>query len=82
VIAPDLVAAAGADALALAAQDRLEAHEPVAALHLTDVVLAVEPHHQGARRTAVAATRQLLDGSDNFWERAWLSRCLHRLEAP
>jgi glyoxylase-like metal-dependent hydrolase (beta-lactamase superfamily II) len=81
VIAPDLVAAAGADALALAAQDRLRADEPVAALHLTDIVLAVEKHHEGAQRTAVAATRQLLDGSDNFWERAWLSRSLHRLEA-
>lgn len=80
-IAPDLVAAAGADALALAAQDRLHANEPVAALHLTDIVLAVEPHHEGARHTAVAATRQLLDSSDNFWERAWLSRSLHRLEA-
>jgi glyoxylase-like metal-dependent hydrolase (beta-lactamase superfamily II) len=79
-IAPDLVAAAGADALARAALDRLQAEEPVAALHLTDIVLAVEPHHQEARRTAVAATRQLLDVSDNFWERAWLSRSLHHLE--
>ena len=53
----------------------------MAALHLTDIVLAVEPGHAGARRTAAAATRTLLDASDNFWERAWLSRSLHRLEA-
>ena len=80
-IAPDLVAAAGGDALAAAAQRRLDAGEPVAALHLTDVVLAVEPHHDRARRTAAAATHQLFEASDNFWERAWLSRSLDRLEA-
>jgi alkyl sulfatase BDS1-like metallo-beta-lactamase superfamily hydrolase len=79
-IAPDLVAAAGADALALAARDRLGAGEPVAALQLTDIVLAVEPRHHEARQTAAAATRTLLDSSGNFWERAWLSRALHRLE--
>jgi alkyl sulfatase BDS1-like metallo-beta-lactamase superfamily hydrolase len=80
-IAPDLVAAAGADALAAAARARLDAGEPVAALHLTDVVLAVEPGHDEARRAAAAATHKLLMASDNFWERAWLRRSLDRLEA-
>ena len=81
-IAPDLVAAAGGRrARPPPPRARLDAGEPVAALHLTDVVLAVEPHHAEARRTAAAATRQLLDASDNFWERAWLSRSLDRLEA-
>jgi alkyl sulfatase BDS1-like metallo-beta-lactamase superfamily hydrolase len=80
-VAPDLVAAAGGDALAAAARVRLDAGELVAALHLTDIVLAVEPDHGEARRTAAAATRDLLDASTNFWERAWLRRSLDRLEA-
>ena len=71
-IAPDLVAAAG--------RARLDAGEPVAALHLTDIVLAAEPDHDEARRTASAATRDLLDASVNFWERAWLKRSLDHLE--
>ena len=44
-VAHDVVAAAGGDALAAAARDRLDAGQPVAALHLTDIVLAVEPRH-------------------------------------
>ena len=79
-VAPDLVALAGADALAAAARDRLGAGEPVAALHLTDIVLAAEPDHAAARDVAAAATRSLLDASTNFWERAWLTRSLQRLE--
>ena len=81
-VAPDVVAAAGADALVSAAQARLDAGEPVAALHLTDLVLGVEPAHAGARAVASAATAQLLDDSTNFWESAWLRRALHRLERP
>ncbi len=81
-IAPEVVAAAGADALAAAAQARLAAGEPVAALHLTDLVLAVEPGHAGARLVASEATRALLDDTTNFWESAWLRRALHRLERP
>ncbi len=82
VIAPDVVSLAGADALARAAQDRIAEGQPVAALHLTDIVLSVDPEHAGARRVAAAATRALLSGSDNFWERAWLGRSVGRLEAP
>ena len=81
-VAPDVVAAAGAEALVSAAQARLDAGEPVAALHLTDLVLGVEPAHAGARAVASAATAQLLADSTNFWESAWLRRALHRLERP
>ena len=57
-IAPDLVAAAGADALAAAARARLDAGEPVAALHLTDIVLAADPGTTtGPGDVAAAATR-------------------------
>lgn len=79
-IAPDLVSLAGPDALAGAARERLGAGEAVAALHLTDIVLAVEPGHTAAREVAAAATSVLLDTSTNFWERAWLTRSLRRLE--
>jgi alkyl sulfatase BDS1-like metallo-beta-lactamase superfamily hydrolase len=81
VIATDVVALAGADGLASAARVRLDADEPVAALHLTDLVLAAEPHHVLAREVAAAASRSLLAASGNFWERAWLNRSLGRLEA-
>jgi alkyl sulfatase BDS1-like metallo-beta-lactamase superfamily hydrolase len=86
-VAQDLVAAAGAGALVAAARARLEAGELVAgelvaALHLTDIVLGVDPSDAGARAVALAATRALLEASDNFWERAWLARSIERLERP
>lgn len=81
-VAPDLVAAAGDDALVAAARARLDAGQPVEALYLTDIVLTVDPHHHQARRTAAAATGHLLEASVNFWERAWLKRSLERLEVP
>jgi len=79
-VAGDLVTAAGADAIVTAATGRIAAGEPVAALHLTDIVLAAEPAHGGARRAAVAAHEQLLAESANFWERAWLRRAIEQLQ--
>ena len=79
-VAVDLVAAAGPEAIVAAARARLEAGEPVAALHLTDVVLAADPDNPGARAVASDASRSLLDASSNFWERAWLTRSIDRLE--
>ncbi len=79
-VAPDVVAAAGAGALVAAARARLDAGEPVAALHLTDLVLAADLGDADARAVAAAANRSLLDASDNFWERAWLNRTIHHLE--
>ena len=79
-IAPDLVAAAGADAINDAARARLAAGEPVAALHLTDVVLVVEPRHAAALAVAAEAHQALLADSSNFWETAWLQRTLDKLE--
>lgn len=81
--APDLVALAGADALVDAARAHVDAERPVEALQLTDLVLAVEPAHTGARAVASAATEALLANTENFWERAWLRRAAHRLgETP
>jgi alkyl sulfatase BDS1-like metallo-beta-lactamase superfamily hydrolase len=80
VVAPDLVAAIGASALVDAARVRLDSGVPVAALHLTDMVLAADPDDADARAVAADASRSLLDASSNFWERAWLTRSIDRLE--
>jgi alkyl sulfatase BDS1-like metallo-beta-lactamase superfamily hydrolase len=79
-VAGDVVATAGADALVAAARAHVDAGRPVEALHLTDIVLAAEPRHVGGRATAAAATRALLDRSNNFWESAWLRRSIAQLE--
>ena len=78
-VAPDLVAAAGADPLVAAAQAHLDAGRPVEALQLTDVVLGVERGHAGAKAVALAAHEALLEASVNFWERAWLRRSIEKL---
>lgn len=80
--APDLVAAAGADALVAAARTHLDDGRPVEALQLTDVVLAVDAEHAGARAAAIDATAALLESTGNFWEAAWLRRSLTKLGAP
>jgi alkyl sulfatase BDS1-like metallo-beta-lactamase superfamily hydrolase len=80
-VAPDLVAVAGADRLVAAAAVRLAEGEPVAALHLCDTVLAVDPDHAAARAIAIEAHEALLDGEDNFWRRAWLVRAVDRLRS-
>ena len=78
-VAPDIVAAAGAEPLLEAARRRLDAGEAVAALHLTDVILEAEPDHGAARQLAAEATRTLLGESNNFWESAWLRRSIDKL---
>lgn len=80
-VASDIVAAAGTDSLVAAARAHVDGGNPVAALHLTDIVLATDPAHASARATAAAATRALLGATANFWERAWLNRSLERLES-
>ena len=80
-VAPDLVAAAGADALVAAARSHLVAGRPVEALQLTDVVLAAEPGQADALAVAGDATISLLESTTNFWERAWLRRSIDKLAA-
>ncbi len=80
-VADDIVTAAGAAALVGAARARIEAGEPQAALHLTDLVLAADPLDTDARATAANAHRALLADSENFWERAWLRRQIAKLES-
>jgi len=78
-VAPDLVRVAGAEALVAAARRRLAAGEPLAAIHLTDVVLAADPDNAAAKRAAADAHVELLAGATNFWERAWLKKRLAEL---
>ena len=78
-VAPDVVAAAGTDALVAAARTHLDAGRPVQAIHLTDLVLAVESTHPGARMAAAEAHEALLAGTENFWEKAWLTKSINEL---
>ena len=78
-VATDVVGAAGADALVEAARARVDAGQPVQALHLTDLVLAAEPQHSGARAAAADAHEALLARTDNFWKRAWLTKSINEL---
>jgi alkyl sulfatase BDS1-like metallo-beta-lactamase superfamily hydrolase len=79
-MASDLVDVAGADALTDAARKRVAQQEWVEALHLTDVVLAVDPANAAAREVAVVAHEALLANAENFWERAWLNKSIAELK--
>jgi alkyl sulfatase BDS1-like metallo-beta-lactamase superfamily hydrolase len=72
--------AGGADAVARQAHVRLDAGEPLEAIHLAEVALAGDPEHAGALDASLSAHRVLLDTSENFWETAWLRREIERLE--
>lgn len=80
-VAADVVSAAGADALVDAARAHLTAGRPVQAIHLTDLILAAQPLHAGARAAAADAHGALLADTDNFWERAWLTKSINELRA-
>jgi alkyl sulfatase BDS1-like metallo-beta-lactamase superfamily hydrolase len=78
-IAGDLVDAVGADRLVEAAKARLAAGQPLEALHLTDVVLTVQGDNPEARAIATQAHEKLLDETENYWDRAWLTRSIDEL---
>lgn len=78
-VAPDIVAAAGVDALVQAAATRLANGEQLEAIHLVELVLAASPDSERARAVGADAHEQLAAGSTNFWERAWLRRAAEQL---
>ena len=78
-VAADVVRAAGAEALVAAAHAQLASGRPVEALHLTDLVRTAEPGHPGARTVAADAHEALLRDTDNFWEKAWLTKEINEL---
>jgi alkyl sulfatase BDS1-like metallo-beta-lactamase superfamily hydrolase len=71
--------AGGAGPLAERARARLEAGEPVEAIHLAEVALAAEPAHHGALGASLAAHEQLASQSGNFWLSSWLKREIGKL---
>jgi len=70
--------AGGADALVVRARARLDAGEPIEALHLLDVLLSQPEVDRAALEVALEAHRRLARESANFWLSAWLR---HRIEA-
>lgn len=81
-VSPDIVGVCGADALVAAARTHITAGQPVQALHLTDIVLNVDPTHAAARTAAIDAHEALLADAQNFWERAWLTKSITDLRTP
>jgi len=74
-VATDVVELAGADALVRRARAHLAEGRPVHAIHLAELL---PPDHRGAREVLRDAHENLLAGSTNFWERAWLTRQIAR----
>ena len=70
-VTADVVELAGADALVQRAQAHLAADRPLYAIHLAELVPS---DHPGAREVLREAHEQLLAGSTNFWETAWLKQ--------
>jgi alkyl sulfatase BDS1-like metallo-beta-lactamase superfamily hydrolase len=81
-VAADVVDTAGADALTDAARAHVAGGRPVHALHLTDLILTAQPAHAPARAVAADAHEALLAGTDNFWEKAWLTKNINELRSP
>ena len=78
-VAADVVNAAGADALVEAARGHVDNGRPLQAIHLTDLVLSAQPAHPGARAVAADAHEALLADTENFWEKAWLTKSINEL---
>jgi alkyl sulfatase BDS1-like metallo-beta-lactamase superfamily hydrolase len=68
--------AGGADAIAERAAKRLEAGEPVEAIHLAEVALSGAPTNVAALEVMVAAHEKLESESKNFWLTQWLRKQL------
>lgn len=74
----DILALAGPDAVVAAARRRLDAGQPLEAIHLAEI--AAE-QNRGAVEVLHAAHLLLLAESENFWERSWLQRQTDKLAA-
>lgn len=75
--------AGGAGPLSALAREKLDAGEPLQALHLLDIALSAEPDHEGALRVKLAALQHLLaaSGGANLSEVMWLKSELAAAEA-
>jgi alkyl sulfatase BDS1-like metallo-beta-lactamase superfamily hydrolase len=75
--------AGGAGPLSALAREKLNAGEPLQALHLLDIALSAEPDHAGALRVKGDALQQLLanSGGSNLSEVMWLKSEIAAVEA-
>jgi len=81
-IYPDLVRLAGGpDAVTDLALKKLEAGQPVEALHLTDVVLAYDAKNKAALNARLKALGTLEDRSENYIESGWLEYGIKKAKA-
>jgi hypothetical protein len=80
-VAADVITAVGPHALIEVTSTHLGGGRPVAALDLTDMVVAAAPGHAGARSVARAAPERFLVDTENFWVRAWLTKNIDGLKA-
>jgi alkyl sulfatase BDS1-like metallo-beta-lactamase superfamily hydrolase len=78
-VAADVVNAAGAEALVEVARGHVDDGRAVQAIHLTDLVLTAQPAHAAARAVAADAHEALLADTENFWEKAWLTKSIDEL---
>jgi glyoxylase-like metal-dependent hydrolase (beta-lactamase superfamily II) len=75
-VATDIIELAGADAVVARARTHLGAGRPLHAIQLAELV---GQDHPGARDVLRRAHEELLAGSTNFWESAWLRNILSQL---
>ena len=68
--------AGGPDSIAERAAERLDAGEPVEAIHLAEVALSAAPNHVAALEVMIAAHETLERESENFWLTQWLRKQL------
>jgi hypothetical protein len=64
--------AGGPDAIATLAIERVQAGDAIAALHLTDVALAAQPHNRKSLEARLKALEILRSRCKNTNERGWL----------
>ncbi|MGV0740369.1 alkyl sulfatase dimerization domain-containing protein [Mycobacterium syngnathidarum] len=77
--AADLLELAGTAAVLGKARTLLDAGEPVRAIQLAEIVNRAQPDNQEAKQVLIAAHEDLLRGSTNFWEAAWLREQIKEL---
>jgi len=79
-IHPDLVELAGGSGpISERARAKLDEGAVLEALHLAEVALTAQPHCRPALEASLAAHKQLLAASVNFWESSWLKKQIETL---
>jgi len=76
----DLVGLAGEEKLLEKAQEYFDKKEYVQVLHLTEIVLKVNPLHKSANQIRMNALKELKAGTFNFIERIWLNYAIRQSE--